>query len=626
MIKLINLSIAALLLFCSFNCIAEESTNSKEKQTTIEEKNNAMLPRWDLTDFYESYKSKELKEDLAEMERQVSKFSSKYEGKIEQLPAEELHKAIVEYEKIDELMAKVGSYSSLLYSTNLNNPEILVFFQNTNEYITSLSSKLLFFQLELNNIKVEAIEKLLQHDGVKYYKPWLDKIRSFKPYQLSEKEEKILHEKSITANNYWVKLFETTITTLRFPYQGKELTYAEILEKPLDADEKVRKEAYFSITSTLNKNIELFSLITNALAKDKAIDDDIRKAPSITTFRNLGNQVEDEVVNALVSTVKANYSNLAQRYYLMKAKWMGKEKLDPWDRNAPLPDSLDKYIPWDKAKEIVLKSYSSFSPEFAALAQKFFDNNWIDAQVYEGKTAGAYSDSTVPSVHPYILMNYQGKEEDVMTLAHELGHGVHQLLGAKVGNLMANTPLTLAETASLFGEQLVFEYLMSIETNLQKRKSMLAKKIDDSLNTIVRQITFHEFEFRVHTARKQGELTSEQISNIWQDVTKECFGDSVNYREESGSLWSGIPHFIRSPFYVYAYAFGNCSVNSLYGVYNQGEVTDFVPKYLDLLSAGGSKKHKELLAPFGLDANDPSFWQKGLDVVSKMIDELEKMK
>ncbi len=467
--------------------------------------------------------------------------------------------------------------------------------------------------------------KLQQHDGVKFYKPWLDKIRSFKPYQLDDKEEKILNEKSITSNDYWKKLFDTYIATMRFPFQGKELTYAEILEKPLDMDEKVRKEAYFSITSTFNKNIELFSLITNALAKDKAINDNIRKAPSITTFRDLNNQVEDKVVDSLVSTVKANYRNLAQRYSLMKAKWMGKEKLDPWDRNAPLPESSNEYITWEEAKEIVLKSYAEFSPGFAALAKKFFDNNWIDAQVYEGKEPDAYSHSTVPSVHPYIFINYQGKKEDVMTLAHELGHGVHQSLASSVGILMAYTPLTLAETASLFGEQLVFEHLMTTESSLKERKSMLAKKVEDSLNTIVRQITFYEFEYRVHSRRKQGELTSQQISDIWQDVTQESFGDSVNARKESSSLWSGIPHFIHSPFYVYSYAFGNCLANSLYGVYDKGDVSDFVPKYIDLLRSGGSKKHKELLAPFGLDANDPSFWQKGLDVVNKMIDDLEKM-
>lgn len=625
MAKLINLSITALFIFYSFISIANELANSKEKQMLIDKKNNDVLPRWDLTDFYENYKSNKLKEDLFKIENQINSFTSKYEGKVKHLLGEDLYIAISEYEKISELMGKVSSYSYLLYSTNLNNNEILAFFQNISESMNSLSKRLLFFQLEINDIKAEMMEKLIQHNDLKRYKPWLDKLRSFKEYNLSEKEEKILHEKSITSNDYWVKLYDTTISTIRFPYKNKELTYSEIAQKASDMDEKIRKEAYFSITSTLNKNIELFTLLTNALAKDKAIDDSIRKAPSITTFRNLSNQVEDEVVNALVSTVKANYGNLAQRYYLMKAKLLKKEKIDPWDRNAPLPNSSSKYIPWEKAKEIVLRSYSRFSPEFAELARKFFDNNWVDAQVYEGKTPGAYSHSTVPSVHPYILINYQGKEKDVMTLAHEIGHGVHQLLAAKVGGLMASTPLILAETASLFGEQLVFEYLMGVESDAKKRKLMLANKIEDSLNAIVRQIAFYEFEFRVHTARKQGELTSKQISNIWNDVNKECFGKSANFREESGSIWAAVPHFIHSPFYVYAYAFGNCSVNSLYELYRQDQVTDFVPKYLDLLSAGGTKKHKELFAPFGLNANDSSFWQKGLDVVNKMIDKLEEM-
>lgn len=583
------------------------------------------IPCWDLTDFYDGYKSKELAADLELMGNKVEAFNGKYEGKIAGLSGAELHAAILEYEKIDELMGKVASYTYLLYSTNLHKPEILTFFQNNSEYVNTLSGKLLFFSLELNNIEEEVMEKLLQHDGVRKYQPWMDKIRAFKPYQLSDKEEKILHEKNITANEYWIKLFDTTMAAMRFPYEGKELTYAEISQKTMSVDEDVRKSASLAIAATLSKNIELLSLITNALAKDKAIDDSIRNAPSITTFRNLSNQVEDEVVGALVTTVKNNYARVAQRYYLMKAKWMGKKKLEFWDRNAPLPDASEQYIAWEQAREIVLGAYNSFSPEFAKLGKKFFDNNWIDAKVYEGKDYGAYSHPTVPSVHPYILMNYQGKKNDVMTLAHELGHGVHQLLAADVGALMASTPLTLAETASIFGEQLVFKHLMEMESNAKERKSMLAKKVEDSLNTIVRQITFYEFEFRTHTARKNGELSSKELSNIWAEVNKECFGESMNFREESASLWSSVPHFIHSPFYVYAYAFGNCLVNSLYGVYAKGVVKDFVPKYLDLLRSGGSKKHKELLMPFGLDASDPSFWQNGLDVISDMIDELSVM-
>jgi len=583
------------------------------------------LPRWDLTDFYENHEAKELKEDLAEIERRVKFFADEYEGMVAKLSGADLHTAIVEYEKIDELMGKVASYTYLLYSTNLNKPEVLTFFQNTSEYVNAISGKLLFFSLELNNIEDDAMVHLLQHDGVNCYKPWLEKLRSLKPYQLSDKEEKILHEKSITANEYWVKLFDTTMAAMRFPYQGQELTYAEISQKTMSPDEAVRKEASLNIAATLHKNIELLSLITNALAKDKAIDDGVRGAPSITTFRNLSNQVEDEVVSALATTVKNNYAKIAQRYYLIKAKWMGKEKLEFWDRNAPLPNSSNDHIEWDEAKEIVLNSYGSFSAEFAKLGQKFFDNSWIDAGVYEGKDYGAYAHPTVPSVHPYIMMNYQGKKNDVMTLAHELGHGVHQLLAAGVGPLMASTPLTLAETASIFGEQLVFKHLIDNESDPKERKSMLAKKVEDSLNTIVRQITFYEFEFKVHTMRKEGELTSQQLCGIWAEVNRECFGDSMNFREESTSFWASVPHFIHSPFYVYAYAFGNCLVNSLYGVYTKGDVKDFIPKYLDLLRAGGSKKHKELLAPFGLNAGDPSFWQNGLDVIGNMIDELSKM-
>lgn len=583
------------------------------------------LPRWDLRDFYEHHNAAQVAEDLVKIESMVISFNNNYAGKVSQLSAATLATAIIEYEAIDEIIGKIASYSYLLYSTNLHNAEVLTFFQNNSERINELSGKLIFFSLELNNIDELSLVKFLENQDVRRYQPWLEKIRALKPYQLSGKEERIMHEKSITANEYWVKLFDTTMASMRFNYDGQDLTYAEVSQKTMHADESIRKEASLAIAATLQKNIELLSLITNALAKDKAIEDSIRNAPNVTTFRNLSNQVEDEVVIALVNTVKNNYGQLARRYYQLKAKWLGKERLEFWDRNAPLPDVESDYIQWSQAKEIVLSAYKSFSPEFAALGEKFFDNNWIDAAVYDGKDYGAYSHPTIPSVHPYILMNYQGKASDVMTLAHELGHGVHQLLAAEVGPLMASTPLTLAETASIFGEQLVFKYVISREKEAKKRKSMLAKKVEDSLNTIVRQIMFFDFEFKVHTARKTGELTSQQICSIWGDINKECFGDSINFREENTYFWSAIPHFIHSPFYVYAYAFGNCLVNSLYSVYTKGEVQDFIPKYFDMLRAGGSKKHKEMLIPFSLDASQPSFWQNGLDMVSEMIDELSSM-
>lgn len=618
----------ASMIIYSPTCISEELITEPNitTNTILKEKGyNAMLPRWNLTDFYADYKSDILNNDLKKIDIGTTNFNKKYEGKITKLNATQLYDSIREYELISELMTKISSYSYLLYSTNLKNEAILAFYQNTSEFINSANNKLLFFELELNKISEKEMNQLLLNAKLKNYKPWLDKIRSFKKYQLNEKEEQILNQKNITANNYWVKLYDTTTSNLRFPFQNQELTYAEILKKPLDKDENVRKEAFYSMTSTLNKNIELLTLITNALAKNKEIDETIRKAPSITTFRNLDNQVEDEVVNTLVSSVKSNYKNIAQRYYLLKAKWMNKVQLEPWDRNAPLPDSDEKYIQWDEAKEIILNAFHQFSPEFAMIAKKFFDNNWIDAQIYDGKQAGAYAHPTVPSVHPYLLVNYQGKKQDVMTLAHELGHGIHQFLAAKAGYLMSNTPLTLAETASIFSEQLVFNYLIKSESNTNEQKSMLAKKVEDSLNTIFRQINFYDFEYKLHTARKQGELTSVQISAIWNETTKECLGNSINFREENGSLWSAVPHFIHAPFYVYSYAFGNCLVNSLYEVYTKKQVSDFVPKYINLLQAGGSMKYYEALNMFNLNAKDPKFWQNGLDFIDRMIDQLSEM-
>lgn len=600
------------------------SNENNNIETAMENSNNA-LPRWDLRDFYDDYKSQKLIDDNNTLSEMVSKFNSQYEGRLNSLSADELYKAIVEYEEISSLSGKIGSYSYLLYSTNLNNQDILSFFQHISEKLNDLGTNLLFFKMELNQIEDDKIKELLKHENLSRYASWINRSRSFKPYQLSEKEEKILHEKNITSSEYWVKLFDMTTSNMRFNYRGQELTYSEISDKTLDLDESVRKDASLAISAELKKNIDLFTVITNALAKDKAIDDRIRGAKSVTTFQNLSNEIEDEVVEALVTASKKNYANIAQRYYKIKAKWMGKEKLEFWDRNAPLGQEDDKTVPWTDAKSIVLNAYNNFSPEFANIAKKFFDKNWIDAEPYPGKNYGAYSSATVASVHPYILMNYHGKNYDIRVLAHELGHGVHQSLASGVGDLMSHTPLTLAETASIFGEQLVFDYMMNEEKDKAKRKVMLANKIEDSLNTIFRQISFYEFEHRVHNTRKERELTSDELSNIWIDVNKDLFGDTLNFREEARFGWSYIPHFIHSPFYVYSYAFGNCLVNSIYMVYKKGEVKDFVPKYIDLLKSGGTKNHKELLDPFGLDATDPNFWQKGLDVVSEMIDELSAM-
>ena len=374
----------------------------------------------------------------------------------------------------------------------------------------------------------------------------------------------------------------------------------------------------------MQKHGKLFALITNTLAKDKAIEDKWRNFLKPISSRNMQNFIEDEVVEALITSVKGQYSNLSHRYYRIKAGWMGQDKLDYWDRNAPLPNADDREIPWDEAVETVLTAYESFSPSLRELGELFFTRPWIHALPSEGKDSGAFAHPTVPDVHPYLLVNYKGKIRDVMTLAHELGHGVHQVLAAKQGALMADTPLTLAETASVFGEQLTFRKILEQESDAKKRAIIIAGKVEDMLNTVVRQVAFCEFERHVHDERQKGEVPIERLNNIWLQVQKESLGDAIRLDSPYEYYWSYIPHFIHSPFYVYAYAFGDCLVNSLYSVYLEG-MEDFENKYFSMLEAGGTKHHKELLEPFGLDATDPLFWNKGLGMISSFIDELESI-
>ena len=421
-----------------------------------------------------------------------------------------------------------------------------------------------------------------------------------------------------------MRLFDESMAALRFPIAGKEMTSAEALHCLTEPDAALRKEAAACVGRVLKDNVRLFAHITNTLAKDKEIEDNWREFPQPWSSRNLSNQVEDEVVDALVSSITEAYPRLSHRYYSLKAKWMGGDRLDYWDRNAPLPDDDDRTIPWEEATSLVLDAYGRFSPDLAATGKMFFDNAWIDAPTRPGKSPGAFAHPTVPSAHPYLLLNYLGKTRDVMTLAHELGHGVHQVLAGDQGALMANTPLTLAETASVFGEMLTFRSLLDAESDPKLRKILLANKVEDMINTVVRQTAFYQFEQKVHAERRDGELSADKLAEVWMSVQGESLGPALRFDDAYGVFWSYIPHFVHSPFYVYAYAFGDCLVNSLYAVYQDAE-TGFAEKYLDMLRAGGTLRHKELLAPFGLDATDPAFWQKGLAVIGDFVDELEAM-
>ncbi|GEO40910.1 oligoendopeptidase F [Skermanella aerolata] len=581
------------------------------------------LPVWDLNDLYPGQDSDALKADLDRMEKASKDFYRSYNGKLASLEGASLGSAIAQYEEIDETLSRIMSYAHLVYAGDMNDPLVGKFFQGIQERVNGISTHLLFFTLELNRIEDDALAAKLKTPELARYAPWLRDIRVFRPHQLSDELERLLHEKYVVGRAAWNRLFDETIAGLRFTLGGHEVTCTEALNRLSDRDAGKRKEAAVEIGRVLSANVRTFSLITNTLAKDKEIEDKWRNYPRPTSSRNKSNHVEDEVVDALVTAVKGSYPDLSHRYYKLKAKWFGGDTLDYWDRNAPLPDDDDRLIPWGQARGIVLDAYGRFSPELAAVGARFFDNAWIDAPARPGKAPGAFAHPTVPSVHPYLLVNYQGKTRDVMTLAHELGHGVHQVLAGKQGHLMADTPLTLAETASVFGEMLTFRSLLDSETDPGRRKIMLAAKVEDMLNTVVRQIAFFDFEQRLHTERREGELTAERIGEIWFAVQAESLGPAIRFDEGYRNYWAYIPHFIHSPFYVYAYAFGDCLVNSLYAVY-QDAADGFAERYLKMLSAGGTLRHRELLAPFGLDASDPAFWDRGLGVIRGFIDDLER--
>ena len=587
------------------------------------------LPEWNLADLYPSIGAPEVTADLVRVDAECVAFEEAYKGTLAAIAAsaeagEKLGAAVKRFEEVGELLGKLASFAGLVYSGNTTDPQYAKFYGDVQEKITAASSHLLFFTLELNRIDDELIEKAFAHPAFGYYRPWIEDVRKEKPYQLEDRIEQLFHEKSVTGDAAWNRMFDETIALLRFKVGGKELALEPTLNLLTDQDEAKRKEAAAALAEVFRANLRLFTRITNTLAKDKEISDRWRGFEDIADERHLSNRVEREVVEALVSTVRAAFPRLSHRYYAMKAKWLGKEQLEYWDRNAPLPKVEQREVAWDEARDTVLSAYSGFSPKMADIARRFFDQRWIDAPTRPGKAPGAFAHPTVPSVHPYVLLNYQGKPRDVMTLAHELGHGVHQVLAAKQGALMAATPLTLAETASVFGEMLTFRAMLAKTSEPVARKAMLAQKVEDMLNTVVRQIAFYTFERKVHAERKQGELTGERLCDIWMEVQRESLGPAIRLGSGYETFWMYIGHFIHAPFYVYAYAFGDCLVNSLYAVYERAD-KGFAERYLDMLAAGGSKHHSELLKPFGLDARDPQFWQGGLGLIDRMIGEIEKL-
>ncbi|GIL01891.1 MAG: oligoendopeptidase F [Alphaproteobacteria bacterium] len=584
------------------------------------------LPEWNLADLYAGMQSPAYRDDVARSQIEAEDFERRYKGRLAGLAADaadELGRAVGEYEAIEERMGRVISYAGLLHAGDTVDPAIAKFYGDAQERMTAASSHLLFFTLELNLIEDAVLEAAMTASPVLgRYRPWLEDLRREKPYQLEDRIERLFHEKSVTGRAAWNRLFDETLAELEFTVGGRSMPLEPALDLLQDRDRAVREQAAREIARVLKSQGRLFTQITNTLAKDKQISDDWRGFRDPADSRHLANRVEPEVVAALVEAVRSAFPRISHRYYRMKARALGLDRMQFWDRNAPLPHVPEKEYGWEDARAVVLDAYQRFSPAMAEIAGRFFDLAWIDAPVRRGKAPGAFSHPTVPSVHPYVMLNYLGRPRDVMTLAHELGHGVHQVLAADQGALMAQTPLTLAETASVFGEMLTFRSLLERAAGPQERRVLLAQKIEDMINTVVRQIAFYLFERKVHHERRNGELTQDQLGDFWMAVQADSLGDSFTLDDDYRSYWSYIPHFIHSPFYVYAYAFGDCLVNSLYAVY-QSAGNGFEARYLAMLKAGGTMHHRELLAPFGLDASEPAFWQKGLSVIEGLIDELE---
>ncbi len=585
------------------------------------------LPDWDLTDLYTAPDAPEFLRDMASLDIACSEFAAKYEGKLDTLDAAALLASVQEYEAIDVTAGRVMSYAGLRYYQNTMDSDRAKFMADAQDRITNATTPLVFFSLEFNRLDDDHLASLLAANAdLARYKPVFARMRAMRPHQLSDEMERYLHDASVVGSAAWNRLFDETMAGLMFAVAGEEeeLSLEATLNLLTDPDRAKREAAARALAVVFDKHIKLFARVHNTLAKEKEIDDRWRKMPSPQHSRHLANHVEPEVVEALRNAVVAAYPKLSHRYYRLKAKWLGLEKLQVWDRNAPLPQESPKLVDWDSATKTVLDAYGAFAPEMATLAQPFFDKGWIDAGVKPGKAPGAFAHPTVTTVHPYVMLNYLGKPRDVMTLAHELGHGVHQVLAAGQGELLSSTPLTLAETASVFGEMLTFRKLLDGATTKAERKTLLAGKVEDMINTVVRQIAFYDFECKLHAARAEGELTPDDINALWMSVQAQSLGDVFEFMDGYETFWAYIPHFVHSPFYVYAYAFGDGLVNALYAAY-EGGLPDFEAKYFDMLKAGGSKHHKDLLAPFGLDASDPKFWDKGLSMIAGFIDELEAM-
>ncbi|MEX2403016.1 MAG: M3 family oligoendopeptidase [Balneolales bacterium] len=591
--------------------------DNKKKATGAENIN------WDLSDLYKGIDDPKLLEDKQRIKKLAEDFSSKYRTMVMSLSPEEMLGALEEYEKINDLIGRTGSFAYLIWTTNTENAAYGKLVQEMNEFSSEISQKLVFFDLEWLDLDEILAEELINHPRLAKYRHYLETSRRYKPHKLEEKEEQLLTAKSVTGKQAWIRYFDETLGAARFELDGKMLTEQEVLSKIHEPDRELRKRAADSVTSKLKDISRTTTYVFNTILADKHTNDKLRKFPSWITGRNLSNEISDESVDSLVESVTNRY-DLPQRFYDLKKSLLGLDELHEYDRYAPIVET-ETNVNWTGAKAMVLDSYTKFHPELGNIASKFFDNNWIDAAIKPGKRGGAYSAGTVPSAHPYVFMNYDGKIRDVQTLAHELGHGVHQYLSREQGVLQAHTPLTTAETASVFGEMLVFQSLLKTIDDPKEKLSLLVGKIDDTIATVFRQVSMNRFEHSIHTARREeGELSTQRMSELWMQTQKDIYGPSVSLTSNYEIWWSYIPHFIHTPGYVYAYAFGELLVLALYEQYTQ-KPDGFADKYMELLKAGGSDWPQNLLAKMDVDINSIDFWRNGLNTIDSMIEQAETL-
>jgi oligoendopeptidase F len=578
---------------------------------------------WDLGDLYSAADDPRLTGDLDQADARAASLHEQYYGGIADLSPEQLHAMLREYEAIYELVAKVGSYAYLFWSANTADPARGALMQRATERESRLSQELVFVELEWANAPDDMAQKLIESPELAHYRHYLEKARLYRPHVLSEPEERVLAEKSVTGRSAWERFFSETLSAATFELDGVKLPKEKVLSKLHEADRDLRKRASASVTAGLRDLSRTSTYIFNNLLADKASDDRLRHYESWISARNLANEVDTPVVEALVRAVTGRYDIVA-RYYRLKRRLLGLDELFEYDRYAPLP-TAQHFYPWEETRQIVLDAYRAFHPRMAEIAGWFFAKGWIDAAIRPGKIGGAYSAGTVPTAHPYVLVNYEARPRDVMTVAHELGHGVHQTLSRGQGMLQMHTPLTTAETASVFGEMLVFQDLMRRESDPQVRLSMLTGKLEDSFATVFRQVSMNRFEDAIHGARRnEGELTTERYNELWLETQRAMFTDSVTLTGDYGLWWSYVPHFVNTPGYVYAYAFGELLVLALYARYQQigGEFPD---RYLEMLSAGGSNWPHEIVRPLGVDLKDLNFWNNGLQILDNMVSEAEKL-